>query len=334
MRRPLSIILLSGAALLPGAAIAQANVEGRVGKLESEMRAVQRKVFPGGAGQTVQPEIVAPTRSADDLAGTPASSPLADVTARVTSLEQQMATLTGQTEQNGYKLRLLQEQFDTYRRATDSRLATLAAGAAPDAGPAGLSSSDPAPRDVPARPPMRPARPPLDTRPVGADDTPTAIDRAGRAGAAPARPTPARAKSVDAVERPATGDAPEDAYLYGYRLWQAKLYPEAEVQLKKVVTDYPKNRRASYAQNLLGRSYLDDGKPSLASMAFYENYKKMPDGERAPESLLYLGKALMTLKKPADACKVYGELEDVYGAKLSAGMKTDVAKGRAAAKCG
>ena len=29
---------------------AKANIEGRVGKLESEMRAVQRKVFPGGAG--------------------------------------------------------------------------------------------------------------------------------------------------------------------------------------------------------------------------------------------------------------------------------------------
>ncbi|WP_267381340.1 MULTISPECIES: hypothetical protein [unclassified Sphingomonas] len=338
MRSVFSIVLLAGTALMPVAANAQSNVEGRVGKLESEMRAVQRKVFPGGAGQTLQPEIVAPDRPRGDLAGTPASSPLADVTARVTSLEQQMATLTGQSEQNGYKLRLLQEQFDTYRRATDARLATLAAGASPDAGPAGLSSPDsPMPRDMPT---PRSASPRA-TRdaPARDDAAPSAIDRPARATGAASRPTPvsttpARAKLVDAVERPSSGDTPEDEYLYGYRLWQAKLYPEAEAQLKKVVTDYPKNRRASYAQNLLGRSYLDDGKPSLASMAFYENYKKMPDGERAPESLLYLGKALMTLKKPADACKVYGELDDVYGAKLSAAMKADMVKGRAAAKCG
>ena len=69
-------------------------------------------------------------------------------------------------------------------------------------------------------------------------------------------------------------------------------------------------------------------------MAFYDNYKKMPDGERAPDSLYYLAQALMKLNKPADACKVYGELSDVYGSKISAGMKTNVEKGRAAAKCG
>ena len=135
------------------------------------------------------------------------------------------------------------------------------------------------------------------------------------------------------VDKPSTGDPAEDAYLYGYRLWQAKRYPEAEATLKKMVADYPKSRRASFAQNLLGRSYLDSGKPSLASMAFYENYKKFPDGERAPDSLLYLGQALTKLNKPADACKVYDELSDVYGAKLSAAMKGQIASGRSAAKC-
>jgi TolA-binding protein len=59
----------------------------------------------------------------------------------------------------------------------------------------------------------------------------------------------------------------------------------------------------------------------------------MPDGERAPDSLLNLGAALTKLNKPADACKVYDELNDVYGAKMSPAMKADVAKGRAAAKC-
>ncbi|HEU0065613.1 MAG TPA: hypothetical protein VFQ57_00065, partial [Sphingomonas sp.] len=122
-------------------------------------------------------------------------------------------------------------------------------------------------------------------------------------------------------------------YSYGYRLWAAKLYPEAAAQLKKTVADYPKHRRASYAQNLLGRAYLDDGKPSLASMAFYDNYKKMPDGERASESLYYLAQSLMTLKKPGDACKVYAELTEVYGTKIGASMKADVARGRTAAKC-
>jgi len=309
-------LLLAGVAavmILPTAAAAQSNVEGRVGRLESEMRAVQRKVFPNGAGGYVQPEITAPQTQAQ-APGVPASSALSDLTSRVTSLEEQMAGLTGQIEQNGYRTRQLQDQFDAYKRATEARLKALESGPAPIA-PAGQS----APLDTSAtpaaaatgstRPPKTPAAPSVVT-----GDTATA--------------TPAAA-----VDKPSTGDAAEDAYLYGYRLWAAKRYPEAEAALKKVVADYPKSRRASFAQNLLGRTYLDSGKPSLASMAFYENYKKFPDGERAPDSLLYLGQALTKLNKAADACKVYDELSDVYGAKLSAAMKGQIASGRSAAKC-
>ena len=303
-------LLLAGVAavmILPTAAIAQSNVEGRVGKLESEMRAVQRKVFPNGAGGYVQPEITAPQTQAQ-APGVPASSALSDLTSRVTSLEEQMAGLTGQIEQNGYRTRQLQDQFDAYKRATETRLKALESGPAPIA-PAGQS----APLDTPAA--------------VSGSTRPT------KTPAAASVVTGDTATSTPAVDKPSTGDPAEDAYLYGYRLWQAKRYPEAEAALKKMVADYPKSRRASFAQNLLGRTYLDSGKPSLASMAFYENYKKYPDGERAPDSLLYLGQALTKLNKAADACKVYDELSDVYGAKLSAAMKSQIASGRSAAKC-
>src|SRR3546814_15128458 len=71
-------------------------------------------------------------------------------------------------------------------------------------------------------------------------------------------PDEGRKAAVAAVERPDTGDAAEDAYIYGYRLWEAKFYPEAEAQLKSVVEKYSSHRRASFAQNLLGRAYLDE----------------------------------------------------------------------------
>ncbi|WP_375420386.1 hypothetical protein [uncultured Sphingomonas sp.] len=304
------IIFLAATAAFPAAVAAQSNVEGRVGKLESEMRAVQRKVFPGGAA-LVQPDIQ-PATPAAQIPGSPSAGALDDLTQRVASLEQQLASLTGQVEQNGYATRQLQTAFDAYKSATDARLKGIepSTGAPAVNGPGEMGSSIGGPATTaPARPSTRPE--------------------------AAARPstTPDRARLVDAVERPSSGDAPEDEYLYGFRLWQAKLYPEAEAQLKKMVAAYPKHRRASFAQNLLGRAYLDEGKPSLASMAFYDNYKKMPDGERAPDSLYYLAQALVKLNKPADACKVYGELTDVYGAKISGSMKADVEKGRTAAKC-
>jgi TolA-binding protein len=311
---------LVAAALTPTAAAAQSNVEGRVGKLESEMRAVQRKVFPGGAGQNLQPEITRPDVP-QAVGGVPATSAVADLTGRVTALEQQMASMTDQIEQNGYKVRQLQDAFDAYKRSTDARLAGLAstpalAATAPSAPLGGDEAGDP----VATRPARTPAK-----------VNPTTVAASGDTATGP-RDAPDTGDATQ-VRKPATGDTPEDEYLYGYRLWAAKQYPQAEAQLKKMVAAYPKHRRASYAQNLLGRAYLDEGKPSLASMAFYDNYKKMPDGERAPDSLYYLAQSLMKLNKPADACKVYGELTDVYGSKISAQMKADVEKGRTAAKC-
>ena len=70
----------------------------RVDRLEREMRAVQRKVFPGGSQQYFEAEI-APPQATGPAPGTPVGSPVADLTARVDTLEGN-ARLTGQAEQN------------------------------------------------------------------------------------------------------------------------------------------------------------------------------------------------------------------------------------------
>src|SRR4051812_45787143 len=111
-----------------GAAHAQTSaVEGRVDRLEREMRAVQRKVFPGGAGQTIEPQIVPETST--DVPGTPSGSPIADLTQRVAALENQVQTLTGQVEQDGHRLRQIEDGFNAYKRSTDARLKALEDGA-------------------------------------------------------------------------------------------------------------------------------------------------------------------------------------------------------------
>lgn len=274
-------VLLIGAAAAPLAA-QTADLPGRVGKLEKEMRAVQRKVFPNGT--PLEPEI-APAPVPVNPAGSPASNPVADLTARVDALEAQIRTITGQAEQAVFRLNQLEEQVKRLQAEADARAAAAVAPPPQTGGPVE----------------------------AGATGQPVA--------AAPG------------VERPSTGDAAEDGYTYGFRLWQAKQYDAAAAELKAVADKFPKHRRASFAQNLLGRAYLDQGKPALASVAFYDNYQKWPKGERAPESLYWLGVSLTQLKKPAEACKVFAELEDVYGASLAAGLKAQVADGKRKAKC-
>lgn len=285
---------------------AQDNALGkRVERLEKEMRAVQRSVFPGGSPTFFEGEI-APDNTPGERAR--ANAPVIDLTARVDALESQLQTLTGQTEQNAFQLRELEKKFAAYKAEIDKRLGEPAAAAEDAVTPASL----PATTTASAAPAKKPAPKPA---------------------AKPSAPDAARLALVKAVEVPSTGNETKDAYDYGYRLWDAKLYPEAQAQLKSVVAKWPQSSYASFAQNLLGRAYLDEGKPSLAAVAFYNNYKDRPSGPRAPHSLMYMGVALDKLGRKADACKAFRELDDVYGDKAPQDVRTDAASAKTKAGC-
>ncbi|UNK78251.1 tetratricopeptide repeat protein [Sphingopyxis granuli] len=293
-------------------ALAQdAGIDKRVERLEKEMRAVQRSVFPGGSPAFFEGEI-APDNTPGERVKS--SAPVIDLTARVDALEAQLQTLTGQTEQNAFQLRELEKKFNAYKAETDKRLA------APEASevmgtPASLASTVKPPTTVATIAAATPAKKPSATKPAATT------------------PDAARLALVKKVEIPATGNEVEDSYNYGYRLWEAKLYPEAEAQLKQVVTKWPNHRLASYAQNLLGRAYLDEGKPSLAAVAFYNNYKDRPSGARAPHSLMYMGVALEKLGRKADACKAFRELDEVYGDKAPKDVRDDAAAAKTKTGC-
>lgn len=269
---------LSASLLVAAPAAAQdSNVGKRVDRLEKEMRAVQRKVFPGGSSRFFEPDI-APDATTPVVPST-TSSAVSDLIARVDTLERSLASLTDQVEQNGFRLKQIED-----------KMAAAAAPESPD-----ISATVPLP--------------------------------------ATAAPDPERVSGVASIVMPDTGDVGEDAYIYGYRLWEAKYFPEAQVQLKKAAADHPKHRRASFAKNLLGRAYLDDGKPALASVALYENYQELPRGERAADSLYFLSTALVQLDKKEDACRVLSELQEVYPSAAAGRLSARVTRGKAAADC-
>src|SRR3546814_11174297 len=78
------------------------------------MRAVQRKVFPGGSAQWVQPQIT--PAETPTLAGPGSTNPVTDLTVRVNSLEMQLQSLTNQVEEGQHQLRLLRNEVDALKR--------------------------------------------------------------------------------------------------------------------------------------------------------------------------------------------------------------------------
>jgi tol-pal system protein YbgF len=128
-------------------------------------------------------------------------------------------------------------------------------------------------------------------------------------------------------------DPGEEAYTEGFRLWEAGNYDQAITSLRAFTSAYPKHRRVSYANNLIGRALLDQGEARAAAQALLANYRGNPKGERAPDSLYYLGEALMKLGQPSQACKAYAELDAVYP-KVRADLKKQVDEAKAKAQCG
>ncbi len=240
----------------------------------------------------------ADTASFDDA---PAASQTVVVaqSARIDALERQLAEMTRLAEENGNRVATMETELARLRTELDGRLRRLESGAPAD--PAATASADPAP----------------------AAAEPVVAEAAPRPAVQPPRP----ARTGDPV---VDGEA---AYDVGYQLWLQKRYPQAVTALKAVATNFPGHRRVSWANNLAGRALLDSGQSRAAAEALLANYRGNPKGERAPDSLFYLGQSLVALNQPAQACKAYAELEEVYGSTIRADLRSLLGPAKTKARC-
>jgi TolA-binding protein len=291
------------AALLTGAtpALAQQRVatpEQRIERLEKQLRQVQRQVFPKG-----QPADTA--GYSDEPAATQSSFRTLDD--RLNGLERQLADVLRQSEENGHRVTVMEADLARLRSDQEARLGALERAAA---AAAAVQAPVPAPGTgviVPAPAPQKP-KPPAATEPRPA--------------------TPQVGAAVDPANDPA-----ELAYDDGYKLWRAGKYDDAITSLRAFGSAYPKHRRTSWANNLVGRALLDKGQPRAAAEALLANYRANPKGERAQDSLYYLGQALLQLNQAGQACKAYAELEAVYGAQVRPELKRLLPTAKADARC-
>lgn len=299
------LLLLAAAAavgLTPSSVLAQRPAptpEQRLDRLEKQMQQVQRQVFPKGRPADTAGFL-------DEPAATQSSVVTLDQ--RLDALERQMTDILRQSEENGNRLRTLEGDVGKMRTDQEQRLSTLeqrmndAAAAAP----------------LPAS---------------GADAVPS--------GGTPTKSKPQLPKSTaanppaatDAADAAAAGDVGETAYTEGFKMWEAGQYDQAIATLRAFTSAYPKHRRVSYANNLIGRALLDKGEPRAAAEALLANYRNNPKGDRAPDSLYYLGQALMKLGQPGQACKAYAELDAVYGARIRTDLKKLEADAKNQAQC-
>jgi len=322
LRPRLARAMLAAAAIaaVPVPAFAQDGAdEARLRKLEAEVRALQRKVFPGGDGRFFEPQIAPGTQPSAESAPVmgvipPATTAVTDILVRLDALEAQLQTLTARSE----------EQANTLGQL-EMRLAALEGGAPPAIPPlaeraAGSMSAPLAASTAPAPAAPSPAR--LAAAPQAPAATPPI-----------AAPSAERLAAVQAIAKPQTEDAGDDEYSYGFRLWNAGFYPEARQQLTKFVEQYPDHERISYGRNLLGRAFLDDNMPEDAARWFLRNYQADKNGARAADSLLYLGNSMIAMKDTKRACIALAEFAETYPLIASGRLASEYQAARAKVTC-
>lgn len=309
------LILTALTTAAPLAAQRDQTPEQRIGRLERQVRQVQRQVFPKG-----QPADTAGV--VDDPAATKDS--VDTLTARLDAVERQLADLVRTSEENTNRLSVMETDLARLRAENDTRFKAVEGGGANAAVGDAIA---PAPVETPpAIQPPRVEREPVESGPPPRPRPKVETSRPARTPAV----TPTSPVAAGTVGFDAAGEA---AYTAGFDLWTAKKYDPAITQLRAMASSFPGHRKVSWANNLVGRALLDKGQPRAAAEALLANYRGNPKGERAADSLYYLGQSLVKLDQASQACKAYSELDEVYGATMRPALKSLLPKARTEAKC-
>ena len=305
--------MLAAAVVLttPMPALAQEEVsEARVRKLEAEVRALQRQVFPGGDTRFFEPEISTAQNQTPSATSTNSTTAVTDILARLDAIEAQLQRLTASGEEDRNAIMLLEERVAALEDANapppepEPEVTTEEEPAATESNLAAMTDGE------------------TQSQP---EQSPTTEATTG--------PTDERLAAVQAITKPQSDDAADDEYTYGFRLWNAGFYPEAQQQLRLFVEQHPDHWRTTYGRNLLGRAYLDDGKAREAAPWFLRNYQVDKQAARAGDSLLFLAEAMIALEDTNRACIALAEFGETYPALASGRLQDQYEANRRKVTC-
>lgn len=257
----------------------------RLDRLERDMNLLQRQVYrsasPGAA----------PTAPGPDAQ----SSVNNEV--RISQLEDQVRTVTGQIEELTNSLDQMKHRLETLASDIDQRLAALEHPGSGQPAQAQGQPPQPAPRALAGSPPKAAGANPAE-----------APSQSGVLGQLPAAGAPQTA-AAPATAGDLPNGTPQEQYNYAFGLLRQANYPAAEQALRAFIQRYPNDALAGNAQYWLGETYFVRKDYNNAAAVFAEGYEKYPKGGKAADNLLKLGLALGQLGQKANACRAFARLD-------------------------
>jgi tol-pal system protein YbgF len=269
----------------------------KVQRLQRELNTLQRHVF---RGETPPASAQGAAAGAADI-GRPQAARLE---LRLSQFETELRTLTGQVEEQSFRLNQLNQKLDRLVAGLDQRQQQPApAGVAPQSQTTARAPANPATSRAAANPPVDDGTPRVIGQ-ISQSELQAAQAQSGTAVAA--APNPAGAASG------AGGTTPEAKYKHAHNLLNQANYDGAQLALQAFLDEYPDNLLAGNAMYWLGETYYVRKRYDEAAVIFAEGFKNYPDGVKTPDNLLKLGKSLAALGSSEDACGTFTVLLERY----------------------
>ncbi len=279
----------------------------RLQRMQNELTILQKFVYRG----KISPKSrgIAPSSSVS-----PSHNVVARLSLRITQLENEIRSLTGQNEELSHQLRMLGTKLDKMYTDFDFRL----------------------------------RKPPSENK-KSVDKikkTKTKITSTTLAGSA--KQIEGANKGVKLLGRiqgktvsvqqgsglpPPLKETPKETYDRGHILIVKKRnFPEAERVFRSFIAENKKHNLTPNAYYWLGRTYFVRGKFEDAAITFAEGFQLFPFSSKAPVTLLNLGVSLTKLGKVREACTTFSKLGKNYP-KMGASVKRLLIREQQKSKC-
>jgi tol-pal system protein YbgF len=230
--------------------------------------AANARALPEVIDNSVYPPSAMPAHNVN-VAPSPSTSTLIDMTGRLEQLQTEVQQLTGKVEEQANTIAELKKQQKARFTDIDERLQAIESKASGTEQPAAEAGTDTAP----------PAAEPAGTPPP--------------APAPEAAATPAAATPPAAVQ---ASDAEKQDYQAAYLALRKGHTDESVTAFKSYLSNYPNGGFASNAQYWLGEAYLVKKDNDAARAAFNTVLEKYSGSAKAADALLMLGKIEMDQK--------------------------------------
>lgn len=115
--------------------------------------------------------------------------------------------------------------------------------------------------------------------------------------------------SAPAILPPGT---PKQRYDYAFSLLQKRDFDTAERAFRAFIEQHPQDTYVGNAYYWLGETLYVRKQHAAAAQIFSDGYTRFPNGPKAPDNLLKLGKSLVAVGETAAACKTFSVLLEKF----------------------